>query len=235
MFTGKHFVWIGLCVAFVAVLLVLSIRFSFSLHRAGLIMTVICVLSESSKMMSEMIPGVRGGMVLDPLALPFHLCSLLLFGVVYITFAKESPAKQHIIDFMAVAGTLGSICALLIPTNGVDFLSIGAYQCFVYHGGLLWFSFYLIVSKKANLGLRALFSNLGILLLLVLMNFYVNSFLSAYGSNFMYLVRPPMENLPFLNLDKGWYVYFLRIVVLAMAALTLFHLPFIVRERRIRR
>jgi uncharacterized membrane protein YwaF len=48
----------------------------------------------------------------------------------------------------------------------------------------------------------------------------------------MYLVRPPMEDLPYLNLNGGWYAYFLRLVALGMAIISLFHLPFIIGERK---
>lgn len=235
MFTLNHFIWIALCVVFCAGMLAFAKKTNLSLRNAGYIMTVICVFSEISKMMTSMIASSAGGMVLNPRALPFHLCSLMLFGVLYITFAKDGKAKQVIMDFMAPMGTLGSICAILIPTNGVDFATIKAYQCFVYHGGLLWFSLYLIMQKHANLCLKTLLRNVGLLLALVLATLYVNSFLSAYGTNFMYLVRPPMQNLPILNLDSGWHIYFLRVLGLGAALVTLFHLPFIIRERREKR
>ena len=61
---------------------------------------------------------------------------------------------------------------------------------------------------------------------------YVNGALSVYGTNFMYLVRPPLEGLPYLNLESGWYAYFLRLIALGAAIVTVFHLPFLVRERR---
>ena len=38
-------------------------------------------------------------------------------------------------NFLAAIGTVGSFCALMIPTNGVEFNEIGPYQCFVYHAG----------------------------------------------------------------------------------------------------
>ena len=136
-----------------------------------------------------------------------------------------------LIDFLAVAGSVGSVCALLIPTSGTDFTEIGAYQCFVYHAGLLWFSLYLIIGKHAKLGLRAAVQNTLILSGLVVAMLYVNSALSAYGTNFMYLVRPPMEDLPFLNLNSGWYVYFLHLVSLGVVIIGLFHLPFIIAEK----
>ena len=232
MFSSEHFIWIGLCAFFIAALLFISLKKSFPLRLAGYIMCGICVVSEISKMMSDLTEGVDGGMVLSPSSLPFHLCSLLLFGVFYVTFAKDTPARQAVIDFMSVAGIVGSICAILIPTNGTDFADIGAYQCFVYHAGLLWFALYLLCSGNARLGRRAFVRNMLFLLALVLLNFYTNSVLSAYGTNFMYLVRPPMENLPFLNLDHGWYVYFLHLVSLGCGIMLFFHLPFILREKR---
>lgn len=235
MFTFTHFIWIGICIVFVAGMLYFSKKKDISLKYASYIMTGICILSEFSKMMSDMIENPRGGMILDPNSLPFHLCSLMLFGILYITFGKEGTIKQILIDFIAVMGTLGSICAILIPTNGTDFKTIFAYQCFVYHAGLLWFSLYLIMSKRAYLGLRTYVRNILLLLSCVLIMLYVNSVLSVYGTNFMFLVRPPMENLPFLNLNQGWYVYFFRIIGLGAIGISLFHLPFILRETSCRR
>lgn len=232
MFTGEHFIWIALCAAFIAVMTLVSRRENWTLRRAGGIMTAICIVSEVSKIMSDMQASPYGGMVLAPQSLPFHLCSLMIFAVAYITFGRAGRGKQVVMDFVAVMGTLGSFCALMIPTNGTDFGGIGAYQCFVYHAGLLWFSLYLLLSGHAKLGLRALARNLGILTALAFAMIYVNGALSAYGTNFMYLARPPMEGLPYLNLEGGWYAYFLRLMGLGAALVTLFHLPFAVRERR---
>lgn len=232
MFNAAHFIWIGICLVFVVGMIYFSRRKAISLKYASYIMTSICAFSELSKIMSDMIESPQDGMVLNPNALPFHLCSLMLFGILYITFGKEGTAKQIVIDFIAVMGTLGSICAILIPTNGTDFRTIFAYQSFVYHAGLLWFSLYLIISKKAYLGLRTFRRNIILLLSLVFMTLYINSFLSVYGTNFMFLVRPPMENLPFLNLNNGWYVYFFRIIGLGATMLSLFYLPFILHEHK---
>ena len=232
MFTGEHLIWIGLCAAFIAAMTVLSCRNNWTLRRAGGVMTVICVCSEVSKIMSDMQASPYGGMTLAPQSLPFHLCSMMIFAVLYITFGREGRGKQAVIDFVAVMGTLGSFCAIMIPTNGTDFTYIGAYQCFVYHGGLLWFSLYLLLSGRAKLGRRALVRNLMILTGLAFGMIYVNGALSVYGTNFMYLVRPPLEGLPYLNLESGWYAYFLRLIALGAAIVTVFHLPFLVRERR---
>lgn len=60
---------------------------------------------------------------------------------------------------------------------------------------------------------------------------WVNSALSVYDTNSFYVVRPPAEGLPLLNLDNGWLAYFLTIVGLGFLAVTLTHLPAMLRER----
>ena len=230
MFSTEHFIWIVLCALFVVLLTFISKKKDFSLKTAGYIITGISAVSEICKMMTNMEESSKGGSFLDPSDLPLHLCSLLLFAVLFITFGEDGRLKQLIINFTAVAGAVGSVCAILIPTNGTDFGDILAYQCFVYHAGLLWFAVYLIVTKKAELGLKAYTKNLLLMLALVLFTLYANSVLSVYDTNFMYLVRPPMKNLPFLTLDFGWYVYFLHLLSLGILVITLFHLPFIITD-----
>lgn len=232
MFTSDHFIWLGLSAVFVVGMLIFSIKKKLSLKTAGYIMTAICAFSEISKIMDDMTESAEGGMHLDPGSLPFHLCSLLLFGVLFITFGKDGKLKQTVVNFLAVAGVIGSLCALLIPTSGTNFAKLGPYQCFVYHAALMWFAIYLIISKKADLGLRTYIRNMIILLALVFAMIYVNSVLSVYDTNFMYLVRPPMEDLPYLNLNAGWYAYFLRLVALGVGIISAFHLPFIISERK---
>ncbi len=235
MGTWKHGIWLLLCAGLVGSLLTVSLRRHWSRRKAGYVMVGFCLISEISKMMTGMLPGPGGGMHLDPLNLPFHLCSLMLFVVPFITFGREGRAKQIAMSFLAVMGTLGSVCALLIPTNGVDFTDPGAYQCFVYHGALLWFALYLIASRQAQLGRKSWLLNLLVLASLSLLMLYVNGALSGYDTNFFYLTRPPMENLPYLNLNHGWYAYFLRLVGLGVGLVTLFHLPFMAAEARRRK
>lgn len=232
MFTTEHFIWIAICAVFIAAMTVIGIKNKWNLKRASRIMMVICVLSEVSKVMSSMIESPGGGRHLDPLSLPFHLCSLIILAVAYIVFGKEGKAKRLVINFVSVMGTVGSFLAIMIPTNGTDFSEVTSYQCFVYHAGLMWFAIYLIISEEAKLNFKSLLENMGVLVLLSFIMLYVNGALSVYDTNFFYLTRPPMENLPYLNLDKGWYVYFGRMLFLGILLMLLFHLPFIIKNRK---
>lgn len=227
MFTLEHIIWIILCTIFIIAMMIIAKYKNMDLKKAGLVMTTIALISEISKILSNMEDSIKGGMHLDPGSLPFHLCSLMIFVVIYITFAKENKFKKLLINFTSVMGVLGSFCAIMIPTNGTSFTSILAYQCFVYHAGLLWFSLYLIVSKNATFTFKTMLQNMLMLLILVIFNIYVNSALSVYDVNFMYLTRPPMENLPILNLDNGWYMYLLSLLLVGLLLTTIFQLPFV--------
>jgi uncharacterized membrane protein YwaF len=60
----------------------------------------------------------------------------------------------------------------------------------------------------------------------------MNSVLEQYKTNFLFLRVPPMKNLPLLNLDNGWYVYFLTLAALACILVFLFQLPFMILSAR---
>ncbi|MGM9604653.1 MAG: hypothetical protein ACI3XG_06270 [Faecousia sp.] len=232
MFTIKHFIWLGLCALAIAFGLTAAEKKRINVKTAGLVMSCISILSESCKMMTHLLPSPLGGFALDPNALPFHLCSMQIFIVFYITFAKPSSTRDKVISFSVPAALLGGIMAMLIPTDGVDFLDPLAYQCFVYHAGLVWLALYFLRTKQVNMGRKAYGRNLLILLCLAGIMIYVNGAFFAYGTNFMFLTRPPMEGLPILNLNHGWYVYFLSLAALAVVLMTMVHLPFMIAERR---
>lgn len=92
MFTTEHLIWIGICAAFVLIMNLICRGLNLSLRVVSRIMAAVCIVSESSKIMSSMLENQSGGRYLDPLALPFHLCSLMLFGVLFIAFGKDGTA-----------------------------------------------------------------------------------------------------------------------------------------------
>lgn len=232
MFTVNHYLWLLLCALGILLGLRIGEKKKLTVKTAARVMSVIAIASESCKMLTHLLPSPLGGMALDPNALPFHLCSMQIFIVFYLAFAEPSPVKEKVVSFSVCAALPGGIMAMLIPTDGVDFLDPLAYQCFLYHAGLVWLALYLLRTKQVDMGRRAYGRNLLILLCLAGIMIYVNGAFFDYGTNFMFLTRPPMENLPILNLDHGWYVYFLTLALIALLLVTLVHLPFMLAEGR---
>lgn len=230
MFTTNHFIWIAICVVFIVTLLVLSIKFKFSFKVATYIVCGISLASELCKIFTHMTETSSTGMVLEAGALPFHLCSLLIFVFLFLAFSKNENLRNKIVSFVVPVSIAGGVLAILMATSGVDFTEPYSYQCFVYHAGILWYALYLICSKQVDLGLKAYIRNLCILMFLVVIMLWVNSALQSYDVNFFYLVRPPVKNLPLLNLNHGWYVYFITVLLCGLLLLTIIHLPSIITQ-----
>ncbi len=236
MFTVEHYIWIGICAAFVLILSYLSLHFHFSFRQNALIMAAIAFLSEGSKIISHMEPVNKKdpleGMVLSPEALPLHLCSLLIFAFFYLPFAKEGRGKNFILGITVPVGIVGSLLAILMATSGTDFLEATSYQCFLYHAGIMWFAITLIATKQVDLGKKTYQTNLCFLFCMAIAMLWVNSALSEYDTNFWYVVRPPVEGLPLLNLKHGWFVYFATLLVAGFLGVSAVHLPFLLAEKK---
>ena len=236
MFTLEHFIWIGICIVFITLLSYLSIKNKFSFKKAALIMASIALISEISKMMSDMtfVNGIDAseGMVIKPGSLPFHLCSILIFAYFYLPFAKNQKIKNYILGLVVPIGLIGATLAIIMATSGTDFTEIDSYQCFLYHAGMVWFSIYLISSKEVDLGMKVWLRNIISLFAMAFAMVWVNGILQTYNTNFWFVVRPPRDGLPLLNLNNGWYVYFLTVLSLGFIGVTLVHLPFMLKERK---
>ena len=172
------------------------------------------------------------GMVIKPGSLPFHLCSILIFAYFYLPFAKNQKFKKYILGLVVPIGLIGATLAIIMATSGTDFTDIDSYQCFIYHAGMIWFSIYLIASKEVDLGVKVWLRNMLSLLGMAFVMIWVNGMLQEYDTNFWFVVRPPRDNLPLLNLNNGWYVYFLTVLSLGFIGVTLVHLPFMLKERK---
>jgi uncharacterized membrane protein YwaF len=235
MFSTTHFIWLAISVVLITSLVFLQHKFKLSFNFVINTMLIISVLSEVIKISCNMIPSphTEGGKYLDPGDLPFHLCSIqifLLFGLKF--FVKTEKTRQLLLGFMAPTMLLGAIIALFVPTVGAGFNKLQVYQYFIFHCFLIFFSIYIIKEKLVDWKLKTYFYNLALLGCITLIALWLNSFLSVAAevpgafrrANFMYLTFPPMEGLPLLNLNNGWYVYFLTLIILVIVLVGIFHL-----------
>lgn len=231
MFTTNHFIWIALCLVFILGLLYFSVKYKFSFKLATYIMCGISIASELLKIFTHIqTPANHDGGVLLPKSLPFHLCSILIFVFFYLAIGKNEEKKETLKSLFVPIGIVGGIMAIIMATSGVDFAAPYAYQCFVYHAGIVWYAFYLILTKQVKLGLKPYIKDSVLLLCLVFIMIWVNSILRVYDTNFFFLVYPPAENLPILNLNHGWFAYFFSLLACGFILTFLVHLPSIIKE-----
>ncbi|MCQ2355023.1 MAG: YwaF family protein [Clostridia bacterium] len=232
MFSDNHLILLLICAALITVSTILSVKYKLSSKKASIIFAVICVISEITKDMVSMVPSEFGGYILDQSDIPLHLCSLVVFVMLFIVFTKKESTREKLLSAVAVIGIVAPIFALLIPTVGVALDKVITYQYFVYHAALMWFALHHIITGQAELGIRAYKRNLAYLSLIIFLMLYINSALSAYGVNFLFLRKPPVDGIPILNLDHGWYCYFAVLLLIGYGSVTLVHTPFMIKEKK---
>jgi hypothetical integral membrane protein (TIGR02206 family) len=231
MFSLNHILFLIISVCLIVLFLFLSKKYSWKLEKITFVCCILSVISETTKIFSNIIETSDGG-YLDPGALPFHLCTMQIFLLFYCWLSKNEKGKKIVRDFMFPTMLLGAVMALLIPTEEVLFTTSYAYYAFLFHAMLVFYAINLIRSKNVVVNLKTFITNSCLLLAFVFLNVWINSALSYYDTNFMFLRRPPIDGLPILNIDNGWVVYFISLVLFGLVLFTILHLPFIIIEHK---
>ena len=235
MFTLGHLIWLGVFAILIALAIVLIRKFRVPqpvVQKTVLWMLIPLKLFHLSLSMKA---SPDGGLILQQSQLSFHLCSIMIYSVILINLVKNEKFVRTLKSFMVPAMLIGAAMSLLIPTEGVDPSVPRVWQYMLIHAVLVFYGLYLMLIERVDLSLRAYVSNLKILLGIVALGFLMNSVLEAYETNFLFLRKPPMEGLPILNLDHGWYVYFLTLAAIACLLVFLVHLPFVIRGAKEKR
>ena len=168
--------------------------------------------------------------VLPKSDLPFHLCSIQILFFVFLNVSKNEKAKKVLLGFMRPSCLFGGIAAILIPTASARSTWIITCQYFLYHIALVVFALYLYCTKEIKFDIKDYRNCLIFIFVLMFVSIYLNSILSdgVNNTNFMYVVAPPQEGLPYLNKNNGWLSYIIRYAVLIVVCITLSYIKPIV-------
>lgn len=245
MFTLNHFIFLFVSILVITLYLFIDKKYNLTLKQNITILLILSIISEIVKICSNImkietmdpitntIIFEESGYYLDPSSLPFHLCAIhLILFVALQFFVKKEKTQNHILCFMFPTMSLGALIALFIPTEGVSFTTPQVYEYFLHHAFLVGFGINLILSKFIIIDFKTILRNYGYLIGYMVICLWINSALSYAHTNFMFLSRPPMEGLPFLNLNSGWFVYFIRLFTVGVIAVFLLQFPFALHNRR---
>jgi len=236
--------WYLISVALIGILTFISLFFKMSRKTSFIIMAGISFISEIVKIFTHIdmrykqSDGSFMGYYITPASLPLHLCSILIFIYFYLAFAKNETRIKQLMEFVAPVGLISGLLGIAFATSGTSFTTPDAYQCFIYHSMITWFSVFLMAKREVFLGYKVLIRNIATLFCLSIVMIWINGALSinaiANGNfiNFMFLAKPPVNNLPFLTLDYGYIVYFIHLMVAGIALMFVISLPYIISEHK---
>ncbi len=230
MFETKHIVLLLCSIALIVGILFLTKK--WSLQKKARAFLYVGLASEVVKIFFYIIQneGEYGG-VLPKTDLPFHLCSIQIIFILVVNFSKSQKIKDVLLAFMLPSGLIGGAAAILIPTSSALTYWVITCQYFLYHVALICFALSILLDKEKKLTVKDYRACLIFIFALMFFAIYINSitydvYYLADGTkkeiipNFMYVVKPPQEGLPFLTNEHGWFVYIIHYAMLIFFAIT---------------
>ena len=229
MFSLKHIIVLCISVLLIVGLVLLTHKWDFKKQCKALL--CVGVVSEIIKIFFYIMKNEeKFGGILPKTDLPFHLCSIQLLFLIYVTFSKNEKIKRAVVSFMLPSCLIGGAAALLIPASSAINYWVITFQYFIYHIAIMVFSINQMVSKERKSTITDYVYCLIFLLVLMFVSIYINSVLydGMQQVNFMYVVGPPQDGLPFLTDKHGWFVYIMHYAFTVVTCVTLFYIKPIV-------
>ena len=221
IFGTKHLIIVAVCAVVIALGYVFSRR--LSLKTVCKIFFGVGIISEIVKIFYYIIANEEKlGGYLPKTDLPFHLCSIQIIFIAVLNISGNQKLKRFLLSFMLPSCFVGGIAAILIATTSSLNTWVITFQYFIYHVTLVIFSMHLFTSKEITFTAKDYLHCLEFLLGLMFFAIYINGILYDGESNinFMYVVSPPQDGLPFLTEKYGWGVYIAHYACTILAAVT---------------
>ncbi len=222
MFSLKHIIMLLISISLIVALFFVTKKWSLRNKYKGFL--IVAVISEVVKIFFYIIKNepTYGGL-LPKSDLPFQLCSIQIIFALIVFFSKNEKVKRAIMSFMFPSGLIGGLAAILIPTYSALNFTVITCQYFIYHAVLMVLALQLLFDKELKFTIKDYFTSLIFVFCLMFFAIYINSMFadSINEVNFMYVVEPPAENLPFLNKENGWFIYICHYAMLIFASITI--------------
>ena len=255
MFSAGHLIWIGLSFCLIAVGASVCFRKRPSEDRILKICLAVGVLSEVVKVLSvaRILPMVditvsEGALryssagqftpYLEMADLPLELCSLQIAFIAAMLFSKTPQWRSRLRALIYTTGVIGGVMGIVMAQVTVDystvrqyFTSPRIYQFFLYHSVVVLLGLYLGLGPNSDVSIRSLKGTMGLLVLMDLPTFYLNSVFSqpvyeagkpvgiVYRTNFFSSYVNPLGLV--LTQRWQWIAYLLIRVGLAAVLISL--------------
>ncbi|MBO4358844.1 MAG: YwaF family protein [Erysipelotrichaceae bacterium] len=253
MFTWRHFVWLGICLAIIVTSVVLYRKKRPSLKDVLSICCGVCVYSEVTKVFStiQMVPSSDGSIILPYIPtnhLPLHLCSIQILLIFFVRFTENKKMREKILAFMYPTCLIGAIMALAMPsifTTSIPvekaFTAPISYQFFIFHSMLIALGLIIAMSGEVRWEKKHIYSTLIIIAIAAFVSIYVNSLLASptyvdgklvsvdFWPNFFFTYNNPLGIR--VTEKWQWLLYLAIISALAIVLVTLCYLPLLKKNK----
>lgn len=233
LFSATHFAILAVLWPTVVLLArFIAKRFGFT-KKVVWVCFVIGMLCEIEKILFFM-HGTEYGYRLPATHLPFAMCPFQLFLILSLLLSQDVKKRWGLLGFMypMLVGGAGAGTVVAFAANTYHgLMDLATWRYFIFHGMLVFLGYYLYWSKPIAYSIKEYGISLAGAASAVVLAIWMNAFFGWDTSvNFLFVVRPPTEGLPFLHMYHGWLVYIMRLASLAIVVFTLCYIKEIIRD-----
>lgn len=240
MFSIDHFIWIGISLIFVGILLFFSLKYKFSFKTATYILLGVYIASEIAKIIFQFhIINGRLTFIFKPAYLPLQICTITLFFVIYLAFSKNQKGiefvKSFVVEIMLIAAPMALIFSTVFDPEHTEYIFASfkypqVYRFFIYHFVMIWYGLYLVITKQVKMGFKQWWQSYLVLLFLLLNSLWINPLFGSDNPNFMFTSAPPAKGIPLINLKHGYLVFLIHYFIVIAIGTFLLQLPWIIKQ-----
>jgi hypothetical protein len=233
LFSGFHIIFLVVfwgAAAFLAFFL--SKKFGYS-KKVVWICAILGMLCEVQKIYF-FLEDTGSGYRFPAAHLPLNMCPFQIL-LMFVFIASENPKKQWVmLSFMYPTMVGGGFIGTLIPSAAISYhglLEFATYRYFFFHAMLIFLGLYFFLSKPVQFKIKSFGVAVVFIFTMVIFAVWLNAFFGWDPEvNFWFIVRPPVENIPILNFNNGWWGYMSQLLWICMSLFVLCYLPVFIKE-----
>lgn len=236
MFSWQHILLLFIFLAIPITLSILLAKKKVNLKWILYVCLGICFLSEVTRI-CFFTRETPDGFYMFKNTIPLQLCSVQVIIIAIMALTKNENIKKNLIAFFIPTALMGAVMALIIPSNLIAYgpWHVINFQYFIYHSMLIFLALFLYITNFKKLNIKSYITCLTLMGLFFMGSIFVNAMFQEGGVNFFYTAKPPVNGLPLLNLNHGWYLYIFNIIWIGALLITLTYLPIIIIDIKNRR
>lgn len=234
LFSVPHIIFLAVLWPLAAILAILfSRKFGYN-KKLIWVCAIIGLLCEVEKIFF-FIEETPGGYRLPAEHIPINMCPFQIFLIFALALSEFPQKRKALLSFMYPTMVGGGFIGMLIPSVVVlgyhGLTEFSTYRYFFFHTMLIFLGLYLYFSKPVQYSIKSFGTAVAGICMVVVLAVWINAFFGWDPSvNFWFIVRPPADNLPLLNLDRGWPFYILQLMWICMLLFVLCYIREIIKS-----
>jgi len=236
LFSAQHLMFLAVTVP-IAVIVASFLAKKLGFNKKVIwVCAIIGLLCELQRILFFIEGTAADGFRLPGHQLPFNACPFQVVLIVILALSKKPEEHRKLLSYMYPMMVCGGFLGMLLAGEALSYhglSDLATYRFFFYHMMVISLGLYLYLSKPFQYGIKDYGMSMFLTFCSMLMGIWVNAFFGwEPRANHMFLVRPPADGLPILNLNRGWPAYIFSLSCLGFILITFSYLPVIIRAIR---